>query len=709
MAESVGDPAWSGLYSGRSLAILFKVTINVKASGICKFLCRISVAAVFLGFWSTVCGGAARGDFESGSIDSWTLTGAGAVVSSNAFAPPIAPAGGQFMGYITTLDNEGAEDFGFFNESPDIDANGVREIEYSALGIAFTVAVQSRVSVDLNFLTDELQRGSVPDVNDSDVFGLVTGDVRTGPYRLLYAIAPSNAPYTGNAERLTPSAFSNEQIVQDGFGMFPTIPGNSRFQGQTGFRNHSFSVGPGTHSWTFFVADSHTDGVASAMLIDNFIVTPIGSEETIVRVADINPGTGGSYPSYMTVFNGRLYFRGNLGLNNTELWQFDGTNAFLAAEIYPGPNGSSPSYLVSFDGSLFFDAQNPTSQLWRFDGANASVVSSSPTFSSIDAWKPVVFFNELCFRSSRGLSRFNGNTMSELARPPYAASEPVVFNGSLYYGAGDSANGVELWRFNGAAQARVTDINPGSADGSPENLIVFGNALYFRARDAGTGYELWRHNGTIATRVADINPGVASSHPAGFVIFQGAIYFQADDGIHGYELWRCDGTNVIQVADINRNSIYESGGDRMSDSNPRNLTVLGGYLYFSAHDGHGNGLWRYDGTNAVLIGGGTVDSINELVVFQDNIYFDNDDGYSGRELWKVKVNPEPRMEISAPSSEVKLQLHDAITGTYVIEGSDDLRNWFFVATNPAVNGTLRFTDTTAVNSQHRSYRAVVAP
>ena len=337
------------------------------------------------------------------------------------------------------------------------------------------------------------------------------------------------------------------------------------------------------------------------------------------------------------------------------------------------------------------------------------MVSTSPTFSSVDAWKPVLFFDELCFRSSRGLSRFNGNAMSELARPPYAASEPVVFNGSLYYGAGDTANGVELWRFNGATQTRVTDINPGPADSSPENLIVFGNALYFRARDASSGNELWRYNGAVATRVADINSGVASSDPSSFVVFQGAIYFQADDGIQGYELWRCDGTNVVQVADINQNPVYESGGDRMSDSNPRSLTTLGAYLYFSAHNGYGNGLWRCDGTNAVLIGGGTVDSINELVVFQDSIYFDNDDGISGRELWRVKARPEPRMEISAPASEVKLQLHDAVTGAYVVEATTNLLNWFPVATNPAVNGTLRFTDPAAVNSRHRIYRAVVAP
>src|SRR5687768_2110899 len=144
--------------------------MNVKPSSNRKWTFPIFVPAVFLSCLAAVCGRAATGDFESGSLDSWELTGAGAVVSSNAFAPPIAPSGGQFMGYITTLNNEGAEDFGFFNESPDIDGNGVREIEYSAVSITFTAAVLCRVSVDLDFLTDELQRGGMPDVNDSDVF-----------------------------------------------------------------------------------------------------------------------------------------------------------------------------------------------------------------------------------------------------------------------------------------------------------------------------------------------------------------------------------------------------------------------------------------------------------------------------------------------------------------------------------------------------------
>src|SRR5829696_1364639 len=191
------------------------------------------------------------GGFESGTLTPWVLTGAGAAVSNEVFSPAIAAPSGRFMGYITTLNNEGAEDFGFFNESPDIDVNGVKEIEYSSLSITFTAAVPSTVCVRLNFLTDEVGPSSV---NDADVWGLATGSVRTGPFALLLAVAITGGSYTGMAQRLPPDAFSGGEIVENNFGVFPTIPGASRFQGQTGFSNYCFQVGPGVHTWTFFVA-----------------------------------------------------------------------------------------------------------------------------------------------------------------------------------------------------------------------------------------------------------------------------------------------------------------------------------------------------------------------------------------------------------------------------------------------------------------------
>ena len=558
------------------------------------------------------------------------------------------------------------------------------------------------------------------DVSSADVFGLATGDVRTGPYLLLLAVASSAGSYAGTARRLTPAQFSGGIIMENRVEPVLTLPDSSQFRGQTGFSNYCFSVGAGVHTWTFFVADSHTDGGASAMLIDNFSVTPLPpGPDTVVPVADINPGWRGSYPCFMTVFRNQLYFRANQGLNDTELWRFDGVGAARVGDLNPGPAGSSPANLAVLDDTLYFNASTAAGyRVWRYDGTEAArITNANPPYAFFEAafWKPVVWYGELCYPSQGKLHFFNGSRFATLNAPPWLQMDLVLWNNALYYGAQEMSCGVELWRYNGVTQTRVSDINPGPADANPEALYVFGNSIYFRARSAGSGNELYRYDGTSAARVADMNPGPADSNPAEFCGYRGHVYFSADDGVHGYELWRTDGTNVTLVADINTNPVYESGGDRYSDSWPHRLTVWRDKLYFAASRQWESGLWSYDGTTVALVGGGTANAdgslggVSELVVFNDRLYFDADDGVNGRELWCVVSDPERRLSIARDDQTVQLRLSEATTGDYVIQASSDLQNWTPIATNRAVDGSVTFTDPAAAQLPRRIYRAVAVP
>ena len=56
-----------------------------------------------------------------------------------------------------------------------------------------------------------------------------------------------------------------------------------------------------------------------------------------VLVADINPGTGSSYPRYLTNVNGTLFFSANDGTHGYELWESNGTAAgtVLVKDINP--------------------------------------------------------------------------------------------------------------------------------------------------------------------------------------------------------------------------------------------------------------------------------------------------------------------------------------------------------------------------------------
>ena len=453
-----------------------------------------------------------------------------------------------------------------------------------------------------------------------------------------------------------------------------------------------------------------------ALLAGLLVGVNLRAGETVLRVTDINPGWRSSFPSYLTVFDGRLYFRANAGLNDTELWCFDGTNASLVADISPGTNGSSPSYLAVFNGGLYFDARGPDGAvlLHWFDGVNARPVGANPPdgFWGSGEWKPVLWGGSLWWRclhfNALGIAQFNGSTIAKLNSPPWVNSEPVVFDGALYYGAHETATGTELWRFNGSTQQRVSDINPGLGDASPEALIVHDGALFFRARDGVSGNELWRYNGGEVARVADINPGAGDSNPSGFASFGGKLYFTADDGVHGAELFNFDGTHVTLAVDINPNPVYEQDGDRLSDSWPSKLTVCGDALYFIACDGTNSGLWRFDGTNALILGGGLLNSVTELMTFQGALYFDADDGISGRELWKVESNAEPNLTIAGIGSEVEVHLNEAETGRFVIESSSDLNFWTPLATNSPVDGRIVFRDPLAKDASRRLYRAVYA-
>ncbi len=226
--------------------------------------------------------------FESGDLAPWVLTGSGAVVGEDFFVPGILPSSGDRMGYISTLNNE------FLVHMPeatiprvDLDDDGEVEREFSALTRTVSATQPSIISFDLNFLTDEL----LPDgaVNDSDLFGVTMGSVIDGPYELLFAVAPADGSYSGSAEEVTRADFSDEFIEEiPTFGVFPTIVDSSRYQGQTGFRRYSIRVAAGDHTVTFFVADSHTDGVASGLLIDRFSVAAVSESEGGFRRGDAN-------------------------------------------------------------------------------------------------------------------------------------------------------------------------------------------------------------------------------------------------------------------------------------------------------------------------------------------------------------------------------------------------------------------------------------
>lgn len=413
------------------------------------------------------------------------------------------------------------------------------------------------------------------------------------------------------------------------------------------------------------------------VLVLSLSVTLAAQAQQIDRLADISPGPGSGGASYLTVYNGDLYFRANnlpQG-NNCELWRYDGAAASLAAEINPSSTaGSDPSYLAVYNDKLYFAASNGVGapKLWQFDGAGASLAPGSSSALQ-NPEEMAAFGGSMYFRAARfgspsniGIELWKCDGASQTPMDLFAGSGSsypqhfVEYGGRLYFNANcQSGQGSELYRLNaagtGSELAAMIYPNNGS---SPESFAVLGNKLYFSAYDGVHGRELWSYDGASPALVADICLGgqYASSNPNGMTAYNGSLYFSATNGTSGYELWRLDGTNAEMVAEINPTPNPGNGDDFLMDSSPTGFTVYRGVLYFSADDGvHGRELWSYDGQNVAMVDdfypGSQGSDPTGMMVWNDKLIFQANNGTAGAELaglgvtqaeavWALSV-PEP--------------------------------------------------------------------
>ncbi len=122
-------------------------------------------------------------------------------------------------------------------------------------------------------------------------------------------------------------------------------------------------------------------------------------------------------------------------------------------------------------------------------------------------------------------------------------------DGFVYFGADDGTNGHELWRSDGSTTELVSDIQSGSGNSHPSNLISHSDSfVYFSADDGTSGHELWRSDGSTTELVSDIQSGSGDSSPSNFVLAQNSnLYFIATNASGDSNLYEYDGLTVTRV------------------------------------------------------------------------------------------------------------------------------------------------------------------
>ena len=293
----------------------------------------------------------------------------------------------------------------------------------------------------------------------------------------------------------------------------------------------------------------------------------------------------------------------------------------------------------------------------------------------------------------------NAQTMVKDIRSGGYGSRPdrfISMGTTLFFVADTSitGNSRQLWKTDGTSigTSLVSD-KILSNGGVSMGMVTMGGYLYFTAYD-GVARELYKTDGTMAgtVMVKDIGSGMYGSNPSELVVYNGNLYFYADDGINGYELWKSDGTTggTFMVKDI-RPGQYGS----INTSYQTKLVAMNNMLYFSAWDGGlGNHiLWKTDGTANGTVEVKTDGSITypeDLFEYNGTLYFSAQDvgGIVGRELYK-----------SDGTDAGTILLKDIHTGNYNSSNPNQFtvanNILFFAAYDDAYNFELWKTDGTA--------------
>jgi ELWxxDGT repeat protein len=341
-----------------------------------------------------------------------------------------------------------------------------------------------------------------------------------------------------------------------------------------------------------------------------------GTEAGTYMVKDILSGPGSGFGNNglqtFTVINDILYFYADDGVYGNELWRSDGTEAgtYLLKDIRlvdGTAGGSYPKQFCLLNGLIYFIVEgDPLDALWQTDGTEAGTTK-------------VIDLNDI-----RILKKVNGKLIL------------VAETSGTTYGPHD------LWVSDGTESGTIHLQSYGdNIDSSIEYTTILNEELYFVANNpiSFSSKVIYKSDGTIEGTIQLFDAFIDSSIPIpnadiDLLITCGEfVYFVVDDkwGIAA-ELWRSDGSleGTIKIADSGTQDI----------SILRSITCLNNNLFYVTEI-FPNDIWMTNGIVdqpiQININMGPnfedFDSIEGLGVTGNKLYFSARNDTSGSELY----------------------------------------------------------------------------
>jgi ELWxxDGT repeat protein len=311
----------------------------------------------------------------------------------------------------------------------------------------------------------------------------------------------------------------------------------------------------------------------------------------LTMVKNIRPGSAGSDAYSLTVIGDIMYFRANDGTNGNEMWRSDGTTmgTYMVANINAGTGDSYPRCFTDFgDDKILFAASDGThgNELWMYNSSlvvstsNPHMVedirlgspSSTPcgydqdSFSTRDGVAVIFPYTTNYGREiwiTDGTSQ--GTYIHTDIRPGTNSGtegvcgdlEHQMFGDKLYFAGYTPARGNELYAydFTDNTTTALPEVNPGSNSGVYTDCVMmldymyleeFAGQIYFKGSNSNYGSELYRYNpiDNITEIVGDYRIGSNSGNSAyseGTIIaYDDTLIWRCSNESHGDELCRLD-------------------------------------------------------------------------------------------------------------------------------------------------------------------------